>query len=130
MFLSRAADVLEPLHLPAHTVNRVEHQRSRQLISDSRALNAFAKALSDQSRQSMARQSSVRIVCAWCHQTIRWLRTEEAARGFITQSICLPCCADVVQELDPANALPPVPTKGRKQRHSHHTCASFRQHPL
>ena len=96
---------------PARTVSRVEHQRSRQLISDSRALIASAKALSDQSRQAMARQSYVRIVCAWCQETIRFERSAVTARGHMSHSICFPCFADVLQELAPANTLPPVLTK-------------------
>jgi hypothetical protein len=56
-------------------------------------------------------QPSLTIVCAWCQQTIRGQRTEEATRGLISHSICFACFADVLQELDPANALPPVPTK-------------------
>ena len=96
---------------PARTVSRVAHRRRRQWIHNSRALITHAKALIAQWRQSIARRCYYRIVCAWCHQTIRWQRTEEAARGLISHSICFTCFADVLQELDPANALPPVPTK-------------------
>lgn len=91
---------------PARTVSRVEHQRSRQLISDSRALIASAKALSDQSRQSMARQSYVRIVCAWCQETIRFECSTETARGQISHSICFACFDLVFRELDPRPAIP------------------------
>ena len=97
--------------LPALTVSRVEHHRSRQLISDARTLIASAKVLIHQSRQSMARQSYVKIVCAWCQKTIRFERSAVTARGQLSHSICFPCFADVFQELDPENALPPVPTK-------------------
>ena len=89
----------------------VDIQRSRQLVHDSRVLIAAAKELIAQSRQSIARQSYYRVVCAWCQQTIRWRRCEETAREQISHSICFACFADVFQELDPENALPPVPTK-------------------
>ena len=56
---------------PAHTVNRVAHRRRRQLIHNSCALITRAKALIAQLRQSIARPCYYRIVCAWCHQTIR-----------------------------------------------------------
>jgi hypothetical protein len=53
------------------------------LISDSRVLIAAAKALIAQSRQSIARQSYVRVVCAWCQQPMRWQRAEATVRGQI-----------------------------------------------
>jgi signal transduction histidine kinase len=59
----------------------VEVHRSRQLLRDSRALITSANALIAQSRQSLARQSYVRIVCAWCQQLMRWHRVEATARG-------------------------------------------------
>jgi hypothetical protein len=62
-------------------------------------------------RGAIGQQTSLTIVCAWCQQTICWQRSEGAAREQISHSICLACFADVLQELDPANALPPVPTK-------------------
>ena len=99
------------LPLTALTVSHVAHHRSRQLISDSRALLASAKALIDQSHQSMARQRYVRIVCAWCQETLRFARSAVPAQGQSSHSICFTCFADVFQELDPADALPPVPTK-------------------
>lgn len=81
------------------------------MIHNFRALITRAQALIAHWRLSIARPCYYKIVCAWCHQTIRWQRTEEAVRGLISHSICLTCFADVLQELDPANALPPVPTK-------------------
>jgi hypothetical protein len=101
-------------YLTALTGSRVDHRRSRLLISDSRALIASAKALIAQSRQSIARQSYVRVVCAWCQQTMRWQRSKQTARGQLSHSICFPCFADVFQELNPENALPPVSTKARR----------------
>ena len=89
-------------------VSRGEHHCSRVLISDSRALIASAKALISQSRQSIARQSYVRIVCAWCQQTMRWQRSEETVRGQISHSICFDCFAPVFRELDPVNAPSPI----------------------
>jgi uncharacterized membrane protein YhhN len=56
-------------------------------------------------------QTSLTIVCAWCQQTIRWQRTEEATRWLISHSICFACFADVLQELDPQNAPPPFSKK-------------------
>ena len=95
------------------TVSRVEHHRSRVLISDSRALIASAKALISQSRQSLARQSYVRIVCAWCQQTVRWQRSDATVRGQISHSICFACLAHVFWELDPVNAPSPVPAHAK-----------------
>ena len=76
---------------PAHTVSRVESDCSRQLIRDSRALIARGKAFIAQARQSLARQNSCQIVCAWCQQTIRWQHVETATRGQISHSICFAC---------------------------------------
>jgi hypothetical protein len=87
---------------------RVEPHLSRQLIRDSRALIAAAQALIAQSRQSLARQSSIRIVCAWCQATIRFERSAVAARGQVSHSICYDCFAHVFGELDSVSALPPL----------------------
>ena len=84
----------------------VDIQRSRQLVHDSRALIASVKELIAQSRQSIARQRYFKIVCAWCQQTIRWQRTEGAAPGQISHSICFACFAGVFRELDPVHPLP------------------------
>jgi hypothetical protein len=75
----------------ARMVSRVEHQLSRQLLSNSRALITAAKGLLAQSRQSLARQRYLRIVCAWCQETIRFERSAGTARGQISHSICFPC---------------------------------------
>jgi hypothetical protein len=103
-----------------HTVSRVEAQRSLQLINDSRVLMALAQALIAQSRQSMARQSYVRIVCAWCQQMLRWHRAEEMIRGQISHSICFDCFAHVFWELDPDNTPPPICTQATAGDHSSH----------
>jgi len=95
-------------------LSRGAHHRSRVLISDSRVLIAAAKALIAQSRQSIARQSYVRVVCAWCQQSMRWQCAEATVRGQISHSICFACFADVFQELNPETALPPVATKARR----------------
>jgi hypothetical protein len=92
-------------------VSRVEQHSSRQLISDSRALITAAHELLSHARQSLARQRYLRIVCAWCQETIRFERAAGTARGQISHSICFPCFADVFQELDPVNTFPPVATK-------------------
>ena len=91
----------------ALTGSRVEHHRSRQLIRDSRALIASATALIAQSRQAMAWQSYVRIVCAWCQETLRFERSTVTARGLISHSMCFACGVDVFQELDPVSTLSP-----------------------
>jgi hypothetical protein len=67
---------------------------------------ASAKALIAQSRQALARQSHVRIVCAWCQETIRFERSAVTARGQISHSICFACFAHVFPELDPSPLLP------------------------
>jgi|SRR5262245_9661321 len=95
---------------PALTVSRVEVQRSRQLIRDSRALIASARVQLSHARQSIARQSYVRIVCAWCQQTMRWQRSAEMVRGQSSQSICFDCCAQVFWELDRRPTPPPLAT--------------------
>jgi hypothetical protein len=94
-----------------HMVSRVQHHCSRQLIRNSRALIASAKALIAQSRQSLARQSYIRIACAWCQETIRFEHAAVTARGQVSHSICFACFAHVFGELDPVNALSPVATQ-------------------
>lgn len=97
----------------ARTVSRVEIEQSRQLISASRVRIASAKALITRSHQSLARQTYLMIVCAWCQRTMRWQRTEGAVWGQISHSICFDCCADVMfPELTLGNARSPLPTKG------------------
>jgi hypothetical protein len=81
---------------------------------------ALAQALIAQSRQSMARQSYVRIVCAWCQQMIRWHRAEEMIRGQISHSICFDCFAHVFWELEPDNTPPPICTQVTAGDHSSH----------
>ena len=86
---------------PARTVSRVEIHRSRQLINDSRARIARAKALIAQAHQSMTHQSYCWIVCAWCRQIIRRQRVEGAARVQISHSICFACFAHIFPEWTP-----------------------------
>ena len=97
--------------LPARTVHRVQVQHSRQLIGDSRTLIASAKVLLAQSRLSLARQSYLRIVCAWCQATMRFERAAMTARGQSSHSICFDCFAQVFWELDPRTPPPPLPTQ-------------------
>ena len=106
---------------PALTVSRVEVQRSRQLISDSRALMASAHVRLSHSRQSIARQSYVRIVCAWCQQTMRWQRSEETVWGQSSQSICFACFAHVFWELEPSTTPPPLATHATAGNHPRDT---------
>ena len=103
----------------AHTGSRAEAQRSRQLINDSRVLMALAQALIAQSRQSMARQSYVRIVCAWCQQTVRWHRAEAMLRGQISHSMCFDCFAPVFWELAPDHTPPPMCPQATAGDHAH-----------
>ena len=106
---------------PALTISRVEVQRSRQLISDSRALIASAHVRLSHARQSIARQSYVRIVCAWCQQTMRWQRSEETVWGQISHSICFDCFAHMFGELDPGPTPPPLATHATAGDHPGHT---------
>ena len=106
---------------PALTVSRVEVQRSRQLISDSRARIASAHVQLSHARQSIARQSYVRIVCAWCQQTMRWQRSEETVWGQISQSICFDCFAHVFWELEPGTTPPPLATHATAGNHPRDT---------
>jgi hypothetical protein len=95
----------------ARTVSRAKHQRSRQLVYDSCARIASAQELMSQAHRSMARPRYLKIVCAWCQQTIRWERSVQIACGWqISHSICFACFASVFQELDPS---PPLPFKPR-----------------
>ena len=110
----------------APTVSHVDIQRSRQLVHDSRVLIASAKALIAQSRQSIARQRSLTIVCAWCQQTMRWQRTEGAAPGQISHSICFDCFAPMFLELAPGTTPPLFPRRG----HSLPAPVSSRLDPL
>jgi hypothetical protein len=95
---------------PALTVNRGNVQCSRELIRDSRMLIAAAKALIAQSHLSLARQSYIRIVCAWCHETMRFERAARTARGQISHSICFDCFTQVFWELDPRTTPLPLST--------------------
>jgi hypothetical protein len=52
----------------------------------------------------MARQSYVRIVCAWCQETIRFERAAMMARGQVSHSICYDCFAPVFWELEAVHA--------------------------
>jgi hypothetical protein len=93
------------------TRGRLEHCRSRQVIRASRALIASAQALIQRARQGLARQRALRIVCAWCQETIRFERAAGAAWGQISHSICFACFAHVFGELDSGNAPPPFSQK-------------------
>jgi hypothetical protein len=93
---------------PVLTVSRVKYHRSRQLIADSRRLMASAEESIAQARQSLARQSYVRIVCAWCQATIRFERCTVPARGQISHSICYACVMPVFRELEPVYTPLPV----------------------
>ena len=103
--------------LPALMVNRVQVQRSRQLIGDSRMLIAAANVLLAQARLSLARQCYLRIVCAWCQETLRFERFAGTARGEISHSICFDCFAQVLWELDLRPTPPPLATLATAGEH-------------
>ena len=95
---------------PALPVSGVEVQRSRQLIGDSRGLITLAHGLIAASRQSLARQRYLRIVCAWCQETIRFARAAGTVWGQRSHSICYDCFAHVFAELAPGATPPPMAT--------------------
>ena len=99
--------------LTADTISRVAHVRSRQLIRDSRRHMASAKALMDQSRQAMQRQNYLRVVCAWCQETLRFERATTTTRGQVSHSICYACFAPVFQELALGTIPLPMPMSGK-----------------
>src|SRR5215510_3778220 len=94
---------------PVFTVSRVEVYSSRRLMDDSRALITSAHVLVARSHQALARQSYLRIVCAWCQETIRFQRAAGAVWGQISHSICYDCFAHVFWELAPGTTPPPLP---------------------
>ena len=106
--------------LPALTVHRGKVQRSRQMIGDSRVLITSAQGLIAASRQSLARQRYLRIVCAWCQETIRFARAAGTVWGQRSHSICYDCFAHVFWELDPSTTPPPLsPQATARDRPSH-----------
>ena len=105
------------------TVSRVAIDRSRRLIQDSRVHIASAKELIRQSQETIRQHTYLKIVCAWCQETIRFERAEGAVWEQISQSICFDCFAPMFGELAPVNAPPafsqkakpatPAPSSGR-----------------
>src|SRR5215510_3519548 len=106
---------------PVFTVSHVEVQCSRQLLRDSRALITSANALIARSHQSLARQSYLRIVCAWCQATIRFQRAARAVWGQNSHSICYACFAHMFGELEPGTTPPPMSTQATAGDHPGHT---------
>src|SRR5262249_40769489 len=70
---------------------RVEYHRSRQLIAGARRRIASAKALMAHSRQSLARQRFLTVVCAWCQRPMGWERCDESDYGQVSHGICDDC---------------------------------------
>jgi hypothetical protein len=70
---------------------RVEYHRSCQLIAGARRRIASAKDLIAQSRQSLARQRFLTVVCARCQQPLGWERCDERAHGQVSHGICDAC---------------------------------------
>ena len=91
------------------TVSRVEIDRSRRLIQDSRMRLASARKALQQARETLAHQHYLQIVCAWCQQTIRWECCAQADWGQVSHSLCFDCFADMFPELAPGAARPPWP---------------------
>jgi hypothetical protein len=60
---------------------RAEDHHSRELIAGARRRIASAKALIAYSRQAIARQRFLQVVCAsWCQQLLGWERHERHAQ--------------------------------------------------
>jgi hypothetical protein len=78
---------------------RYDPHRSEVLIQDSCARIASAHEGLDQARRSMARQSYLKVVCAWCTRTIRWQRRQRTVPGEMSHGICLACAAGVRRKM-------------------------------
>jgi hypothetical protein len=91
----------------ALAMSQSAYYRSRWLIQDSRTRITSAQELLKQARCSLARQRYRKVVCAWCQQTIRWQRFEQAVRGQVSHSICFDCFTSVFQELQALPVMPP-----------------------
>jgi len=72
------------------------HDRSRQLIRDSRALLTEVQTVLDDARYMLARQRYRKIVCAWCQRTIRWECCAPDAWGQSSHTFGLHCGGWVV----------------------------------
>src|SRR5262245_22795691 len=105
----------------ASTVSRVEIDRSRRLIQDSRVRLASARQALQQAREALARQHYRQMVCAWCQQTMRGQRSAATVGGQSRQSICFDCFAQVFWELDRRPTLPPLATHAPAGDHPSHT---------
>ena len=55
---------------------RAEYHRSHQLVVEARGLITLARDLMAQSRQSLAHQRFLRVVCAWCQRPMGWERRD------------------------------------------------------
>ena len=70
---------------------RAAYHRSRQLIAGAYRRIAEAKDLIVYSRQSLARQRFLQVVCAWCQRPMGWERCDESAHGQVSHGICDAC---------------------------------------
>ena len=70
---------------------RAEYYRSLELIAGACRRIAEAKALVAYSRQSLARQRFLKVVCAWCQRPMGWERCDESAHGQVSHGICDTC---------------------------------------
>jgi len=100
--------------LTACTDSQGAHERSRQLIRDSRALLTEVQEVLHDARRMLARQRYRKIVCAWCQQTIRWERFAPDAWGQSSHSICFDCFVGVFPELAPGPIPPPMSMSGKR----------------
>ena len=100
----------------APPVRHGEIARSRQLIHDSRVRIASAKELIRQSQGTIRQHTYLKIVYAWCQETIRFERAESAVWGQISHSICFDCFVPLFQELAPESTPSPVPVPGQARR--------------
>jgi hypothetical protein len=88
--------------IPPHA----EYHHSCQLIVEACRRIASAKALIAQSRQSLARQRYLRVVCAWCQRPMGWERCDESAHGQVSHGICDDCSVRMFAVLQ---TRPPTP---------------------
>jgi hypothetical protein len=83
------------------------------LIAGAHQRIAEAKAILAHSRQALARQQFLRVVCAWCQQPLGWERCDERAHGQVSHGICDACSVRVfaVSQVRVPNplSLPQVP---------------------
>jgi hypothetical protein len=78
---------------------RYDPQRSRVLIHDSWARIASAHEVLEQARRSMARQTYLKVVCAWCTRTLRCQRREGSVASDPSHGLCRACAAVMLRKM-------------------------------